>query len=384
MSTTAIARAAVAPRPPNSGTAKVLNGVSADSTTDAWAVGDSRSPAGAARTLIRHWNGVSWTKVASPNPGGTIAPDAFNQLAAVAAISPDDAWAVGFYGRSMSDQPHGLIVHWDGWSWTKVASPCTGHVMCFLRGVSFDAPNDGWAVGETSVGHRGESLMLHWNGSSWTRVASPKAGVLYGVSADSPTDAWAVGYWGRPTTEALLTVAMHWDGTSWTKVRTPNPAGSGIDAENLLSGVTALSATNAWAVGSFKIFGGATTTLVLHWDGTRWSRVCSPSPGGRSGGSVSELNGVSAASGRDVWAVGDSYNGSKERVKTLILYWDGGSWTKVPSPNPAGSTFPAVNRLYGVSADTGSDAWAVGQASSKPLRSTVLFLHWNGVGWSSA
>src|SRR5258708_19092275 len=70
--------------PPNQGTvANVLKGVAVVSACDAWAVGNDVS-AGASQTLILHWNGTRWTRVASPNPGG---PAHDNSLSAAAVTS---------------------------------------------------------------------------------------------------------------------------------------------------------------------------------------------------------------------------------------------------------------------------------------------------------
>ena len=52
---------------------------------DAWAVGHVND-----QTLTIHWNGTAWSIIPSPNPGIS-----FNNLAAVAAIAPNDVWAVG-------------------------------------------------------------------------------------------------------------------------------------------------------------------------------------------------------------------------------------------------------------------------------------------------
>ena len=60
---------------------------------------------------------------------------------------------------------------------------------------------------------------------------------------------------------------------------------------NMLTSVSADSASDAWAVGSYiSDTTGVRDTLILHWNGTAWSRVASPSPGTR----FSVLNGVSA------------------------------------------------------------------------------------------
>jgi hypothetical protein len=68
-----------------------LNEVAAASASNAWAVGVRWTAGEVARTLIEHWNGSSWTIVASPNIG-TVQ----DQLVAVAATSSTNAWAVGF------------------------------------------------------------------------------------------------------------------------------------------------------------------------------------------------------------------------------------------------------------------------------------------------
>src|SRR5947209_5481471 len=70
----------------------VLNGVSAGSTTDAWAVGSlccSGRHFGLG-TLTERWNGVAWSVV--PSPDSIFYDDV---LKAVTDISPSNAWAVG-------------------------------------------------------------------------------------------------------------------------------------------------------------------------------------------------------------------------------------------------------------------------------------------------
>src|SRR5436305_12786308 len=61
----------------------------------------------------------------------------------------------------------------------------------------------------------------------------------------------------------------------WSVVPSPNPnvVPSG------LSGVAAVSATDAWAVGSCGSRMNHLQALIEHWDGTQWQIVKSPSPG---------------------------------------------------------------------------------------------------------
>src|SRR5262249_29186132 len=114
----------------------------------------------------------------SPTP--VAASDITGELSAVSAVSASDAWAVG----------GGLIMHWNGTSWTRVKSPDMPR-SGVLRGVSMVSATDGWAVGEEFS----KLILLHWDGTSWTRVPGPAGakGVLFGASADSATDAWTAG-----------------------------------------------------------------------------------------------------------------------------------------------------------------------------------------------
>src|ERR1017187_2753705 len=151
-------------------------------------------------------------------------------------------------------------------------------------------------LGSSSVAASGRSLAL----------GSGRSGILNGSSADSATDAWAVGYYINPTTGAFETLALHWNGTKWITVSSPNPGGTSSGDQSTLSGVSAESATDAWAVGYYdNPITFATETLALHWNGTTWSKVASPNPGGTTSSSdFSSLSGVSANSVTDAWAVG--------------------------------------------------------------------------------
>src|SRR5438094_6183036 len=112
--------------------------------------------------------------------------------------------------------------------------------------------------------------------------------------------------------------------------------------------------------------------LCLHSaSAASWQIIASPN-GSRE---VNELHSVSALAENDVWAVGVSYNIERTLGSTLIEHWNGSRWSVVPSPNP--SAF--VNKLNAVAAVSSNDVWAVGTAPT--ATSTVLILHWNGLAW---
>jgi len=345
-----------AKEPRNPGSASnALNGVAMVSSDLAWAVG-SYSDGTGDHTLIERWNGTGWRVVPSPDPGGSGNDD---QLAAVAADSGTDAWAVGDWNNGVYSRA--LIEHWDGSSWKRVPSPrpSAGFFDDSLTGVAVISATDAWAVGSylsDSTFDDPVTLIEHWDGANWTVVpsANPPATerLLEGVAADSATDAWAVG---RYDPGDWQTLTEHWDGTSWEAVPSPNPPDASYSE---LKGVAAASPTSAWAVGTDNgNSNGTLQTLIEYWNGTSWTVVPSPSPG--TTGDGAQLNAVTAVSADSAWAAGYAYNSTLGLDQTLIEHWDGTSWTVVPSPSP-GTGDAQLNTVTASS----TSAWAAGYYTS--------------------
>ena len=99
------------------------------------------------------------------------------------------------------------------------------------------------------------------------RPAAESDARLFGVSAVSASNVWAVGYTTDATTDLAQTLILHWDGSNWTRQMSPTPAGD----NGLLLGVDALSANDVWAVGQSGN-GPGEVPLALHWDGTAWTQ----------------------------------------------------------------------------------------------------------------
>lgn len=247
----------------------MLQGVTAPSTSNVWAVG--RSDQG---TLIEHWNGTAWSLVSSPNPAS--GPGA---LASISATSASDIWAVG-YDASFN----ALIEHFNGTAWSIVPAP-SGALL--LGGVTALASNNAWAVGHDTI--------LHWNGSVWSNVPAPKVDydgdpfALSAITALSANDIWAVGTaftTNADYDEVDEPLTEHWNGTAWSVVSAFPPV-LGASAE--FSGVAATASNDVWAVG------GSAGSLIEQFTGQFWNVVASPQ--------ANNLQAVTTVAG-NVWAVG--------------------------------------------------------------------------------
>jgi hypothetical protein len=195
--------------------------------------------------------------------------------------------------------------------------------------------------------------------TAFRKVTAPPANELLGATAISDSEAWAVGY------DKKLPVTEHWNGATWTSI--PNPAfAHSVD----LWAVAEVSADDVWAVGDTR--GGA--VVIERWLGAAWSVVASPSLPGSA-----VLFSVSALSDGSAWAAGYEYvtGGPGGGYVPLLEHWNGTRWTVSPAPT--------TGTLTGITEISANDVWAVGQATSDGPGGTTtgaLILHWNGLVWT--
>lgn len=207
-------------------------------------------------------------------------------------------------------------------------------------------------------------------GVKWRNVYSPNTSTtatntLEDIDAVSTGNVWAVGY--RITDGGVFrTMIQHWDGTEWSIVSSPNAGSS--SSSNFLNSVVAVSANDVWAGGYYYASGGVATTLLLHWNGSTWSVSASSQPG--------EIESLDAVSATNVWAVGHVYSSPAER--TLSLNWNGSTWAAAATPNIG----TAANSLYDVSATSAGTVYAVGSYYDSALAKTrSLAMRRNGSAW---
>lgn len=272
--------------------------------------------------------------------------------------------------------------------------PADGRVLS----VSVASANSAWAVGVAcelcgESANVGQALVLHWNGNTWSQARIPSTGDaahLSAVVSGPGGTAWAVGYYcpsdcgGSPN--GYRTLVLHWNGTSWSRVSSPSP-GTGPDSGFAgLSSVSVGPGGTAWAVGDYYCVrcgtSGEAQPLILHWTGATWTQVASPALP-----SSGVLYSVTSGPGGSAWAAGwycpaTCGKTPPSGTRPLILRWDGRAWSQVPGPGDN-------ELLQGVSAGPAGTAWATGtdcpsacQGSAHPGQTFVL--RWDGSGWSQA
>ena len=301
------------------GAVAVLSGLAALAAVE----GTAQASAGAARTC-RAWTGDH--------------PPYAVWLSGVDVLSPCDIWATGIPGANTQSATVSDLLHWNGAKWTLRTSPAVPASLDPPPTVTATSDRDVWIAGTATVSDgNAQTLIAHWNGTVLSRTASPNAGtppggLLSGVSAAGPDDAWAVGGYSviDPVydTSRSYPLAERWNGRAWTRVAAAQPgAGNGSPSPQAeFSAVTAVSGSDAWAVGSNSVESTPVPNerqvpLAEHWNGHAWQVSKTPDDGNED-----QLYAVSAAGPDDVWAVGRYGN----PTKTLTEHWNGVTWTIVP------------------------------------------------------
>ena len=187
------------------------------------------------------------------------------------------------------------------------------------------------------------------SGRSRRAKGAPYSSDLAAVTATSAHDVWAVGSYDANDPEGSP-YAEHFNGRSWKPFLLPEPSSDYPDA--WLAAVSASSVNDVWAVGR-----GSERALIEHYGGLRWRLAGGVKTDG------SELLGVAAVSRRDAWAVG--WEPARQwDSKPLIEHWNGLSWRQVTSPFPVGN-----DELLAISAISADDIWAVGGSRNPRLPS---------------
>ena len=147
-------------------------------------------------------------------------------------------------------------------------------------------------------------------------------------------------------------------------VPTPNEHPSPF--QNQLLQAAASSPTDIWAVGQ----------STIHYDGVKWTAFPIPRI---KGDNTSYLNGLVDISSTDAWAAGN-VNIGELNPGQVIERWNGKAWSVYPGPTFTAQEQPS---LYGMTAVSANDIWAVGALLVDNSLLEALFEHWDGTAWTA-
>ncbi|MEO8841255.1 MAG: hypothetical protein ABI591_03710 [Kofleriaceae bacterium] len=160
--------------------------------------------------------------------------------------------------------------------------------------------------------------------SGWCPVEPAIPATLRGMSGTGSDDVWAVGEAGT---------LLHYDGTKWTRVA--------ANTHDEFQGVKSFDRDDVWAISS---------TSAYHFDGHVWTKV-----------TIADFSypyAIAGSSGSNVWIA--EYGG-------VAHHFNGSSWTKTQTPG--------TNILYTIWSAAPNDAWAGSNSNG--------LYHWNGGSWAS-
>jgi hypothetical protein len=365
----------------NEATTNQFRAVAASSSNDVWAVGYTAG----SRTLTERYAPPSCqtpTATATATPTG-ICPQGWvvwpapirysdnDHLYALTSTSANDVWAVGDYFDPFIGSVQPLLEHWNGVSWEQVPGPLVASTGS-LRAVKALSSNDLWAAGSRVESGTGRNLILieHWDGANWSIGPTPEdsdAGIVNAMAVISSDDVWLAGYNCCSSFNVSSTFVMHWDGSSWSVVPSPSVE----NTRNVLTDISPVSATDIWAVGfTGELTSWSNTPLLLHWDGATWSLFPSPNEG--------RLFAVEALSTDNVWVAGGAKDSADHILHNFTMRWNGNSWNPVSVPS-TGTGHNLISDLSSLSTD---NIWAAGYYSPDQFSSgRPQALQWNGVSW---
>jgi len=282
-----------------------LNSVSGISADDVWAVGSGVSRCGNGQAFAQHWDGNRWTAM-SPD----ICASVETNFSSVAEVTTSDLWAVGSdseEGAGGTEITHDFVVRHTGRKWTSYGMPDDPY-QGGLAAVAAVSADDVWAVGNFIVDRTGSyNLIFHWNGTTWSdvRVNNPqRIGFLSALGVVSSNDVWAVGGQAGSLGGTSQPLIEHWDGSVWSVI----PHGAGANGA-VLTSVSAVASNDVWAAG-FDPSG----THIEHWDGRTWSVLRAQTMPGMFAG-LAVVPGMNA-----VWAVGSDPGPFLNSIATSAVF----------------------------------------------------------------
>lgn len=293
-------------------------------------------------TVLKSWDGVSWTNVAGA-PAMTIDALATVDLGVGARLS-----VIGRTTNRMS----ATVAHFDGAGWTRLDE---------LDGIESPTGGGSLAVFDDGNGPRLYTVGARWDGRAWSSFSVPAA-----ISALRGIDLGAGPRLGAATSSGVLA----FDGATWSSVGSP------------LGGWVLALAFDAGGGGGGPrrlAAGGRFTGALAHvaeWNGSAWQSL-----GIGVDGDVESLAYFDDGSGLALYA-GGRFTHAGGQLASHVARWDGTSWSPLGAGvDSAGAT--TLTDLAVFDDGTGPALYAAGRFSSAGGAPASAIARWDGAQWSA-
>ena len=333
-----------------------LTQVSCTSATFCEAVGSYTDSDGNTVPLAAAWNGASWSIQSTPSLGMFTVFTAFTAVSCTSR-SFCEAWGGGNAGNPAPE----IAEQWNGTAWQMQTVPSDADAV---NSVSCASARFCEAVATTAA--------YNWDGSAWSVQTLPSALSSAGLNGVSCTSSRFCETAGAVNTSGnIVGAAGVWNGSAWTAQSVPNPASATFATLNAVSCVSARACETA---GDYEVQTTANDPKALAeaWNGTSWALQHAAAPGGAV---ENMLSGVSCVSATFCATVGTHLNSAGGEVN-LAEIWNGTSWRITATPDLKGTNGPSGD-LTGVSCVSASFCQAAGTGPDGPTAAL-----WNGSAWT--
>jgi hypothetical protein len=303
------------------------------SATDGWAVGVTA----AYQLLILHYAGSNWQTVQLPGVRYD-GVDAFGTQ--VRMTSSGEGWMLLDDGmtRNASDTTENAytLLHFQGGAWAPVPVTFAPSGGPLLTDIAVTSGGDCWIVG-----YGDGFAVAHYHNGVWSWWSEKQLGLgatysmMDSVSLTSASDVWIGG--GYPVTTAgvngIAPLVLHYDGTRWTREKVSNYVRPHDDYRHEILTIAAQSPTEVWAFTNGPTLPGSTVTPTpqLYYPAARyhngvWSWISLTDPLLFAIGAIISVDFVSDTEGFAVAAVPTQVGETSE-----LLHFSNGTWSGIPS-----------------------------------------------------
>ncbi len=304
-------------------------------------------------TQVLRYDGTAWRSTTITVTGN----EQIVQLLALDMVSPTEGWAAA---RLNTTSPQGALgfLRYDGTQWVveqgDFSLPGLDKNTLMITGISAAPGGDVWAVGSaypyaapntsqsssSQVGLIFQRVNGVWRlASQLNQIGASTALIPSGILMTGPATGWIVGSSQQTQqspdgaigiSHALL---LHYDlqqtGTRWVPVAAPiaNPSNG-----DQLNEIVATGPDDVWVNGNTSgetiTAGLAINSLLLHYDGARWTAVTPAFPS-LTGVDNASIDNIALTPDGTLWAVGALEIGQDNQgvVRPLMCSYSDGAWS---------------------------------------------------------